>query len=128
MFSGAGWPMWQVWLLYIAVGLFSLGLIYYPLRKLSSWFLLFLLSLIAAIMFAPLPIESGSSNWAPAALVMIFEMEKKTPSAILHGLMPILVLWAAFLALGSAFIIKFKPEISKKHPQLKSKTTEPEND
>ncbi|HFB66478.1 MAG TPA: hypothetical protein ENJ60_13150 [Aeromonadales bacterium] len=131
MFSGAGWPMWQVWLLYIAVGLFSIGLIYYPLRKLSHWFLLFLLTLIAAIMFAPLPIESGSSNWAPAALVTIFEMEQKVPSALLHGLIPVLIMWVAFFAIGSAFLIKIKPRTRSKHPtnsETDSKKTEPEND
>lgn len=135
MFSGAGWPMWQVWLVYIAAGLFTIGLIYYPMRNLSRWFLLFLLSLIAAVMFAPLPIESGSSNWAPAALVTIFEMEQKVPSALLHGLIPIFIMWAAFLTLGSAYLIKVKPRArsqhqpgSKTNSKTNNKTTEPEND
>ncbi len=108
MFVGEGWPMWQVWLLYFLVGGILLGLLYFPMRKLSHWFHLFLLAPVAAMMFAPLTIAPESIHWAPALLVMIFEMEKDGASSFVRGLYPIVLIWLAILALGSAWLIKSK--------------------
>ena len=106
MFAGEGWPMWQVWLLYFFVGGVILGMLYYPMRKLSKWAHLFLLAPVAAMMFAPLTIEAGSVHWAPALLVMIFEFEKDGVEGLFRGLYPIVLVWLAILALGSAWMIK----------------------
>ncbi len=108
MFVGEGWPMWQVWLLYFLVGGLILGMLYFPMRKLSKWLHLFLLAPVAAMMFSPLTIEAGSSHWAPALLVMIFEIEKDGTAAMTRGLYPIVLVWLAILAFGSAWMIKRK--------------------
>jgi len=108
MFVGEGWPMWQVWLLYFFVGSLILGMLFYPIRKLSKWWQLFLLAPVAAMMFSPLTIEAGSSHWAPALLVMIFELEKDGTGSLYRGLYPLVLVWLAILALGSAWMIKKK--------------------
>ncbi len=108
MFTGAGWPMWQVWLLYLLLGAITLALLYYPMRKFSHWLHLILLSPVAAMMFTPLSIEPESPHWAPSLLVMIFEMEKGGVESFGRGFYPILLLWLALLALGSAWLIKKK--------------------
>ncbi len=131
MFTGAGWPMWQVWLLYITTGFFSLALIYYPLRKISRWLLLFILSTIAALMFAPLPITTESSSWAPAALVLLIDLQKKQPGILFRGLFPIVLMWAAFLSLGCAYLLKTRKHHHAKGTQnqtQKVKKLEPEHD
>jgi hypothetical protein len=120
MFAGEGWPMWQVWLLYLFVGSVVLTMLYYPMRKLSKWANLFLLAPVAAMMFAPLTIEAGSSHWAPALLVMIFEFEKDGSEGLFRGLFPIVLVWLAILALGSAWMIKKK----QRKQQLQIQNTE----
>ena len=108
MFTGEGWPIWQVWLLYIFIGCIILALLYYPMRKFSHWLHLGLLSLVAAIMFTPLSIEIKSQEWAPALLVMFFDMEKHGGGSFTRAFFPIILFWLALLALGSAWLIKSK--------------------
>lgn len=110
MFTGAGWPMWQVWGLYLLTGVVALGLIFYPIRHWSRWLLLFLFATIAAIMFAPLPISEGSDFWAPAALIFIVDLKNQLKIGFWHALLPIISLWIAFMALGTTWILKKKPQ------------------
>jgi len=117
MFTGSGWPMWQVWSLYLFMGIISLSLIYYPLRNLSKWFLLIVISTIAALMFAPLPIGDGSQFWAPAALIVVIDFKQQHQIGLIHALFPILTLWVALMALGATWLLKKNKTSSKIEPK-----------
>ncbi len=112
MFTEQGWSYWLVWSIYVAVGLSLLAMLYYPVRKFNRWVLLFLFTPIAALMFTPITIQPDSKYWAPAALVMIFEIEKAGIEGFVRGLIPLILSYFGLLLLGIGWLLKPK----KKHP------------
>lgn len=102
MFSGDGWPLWLVWILYIVSGTGVLGMLWWPMRKATRWLSLPVLALLAGLIYTPVPIETGSAHWAPATLVFIFELEKYGTAMIMRTLGPILLTSLGFLLLALA--------------------------
>ncbi len=100
MFSGEGWPSTIVWALYIGLGLIFLALLWWPLRHRPRWLQCLLLSVASGIVFTPLPIEPGSPHWAPAALVMIFDLEDKGVDGLWRGFWPMLMATFGFLLIS----------------------------
>lgn len=104
MFSGDGWPLWFVWLLYIVTGSALLTLLWWPVRRAPQWVKVPLFSILAGLIFTPVPIEPNSVYWAPATLVLIFEMEKYGTAMLMRTLGPILVTTVGFLFLALALV------------------------
>ncbi len=121
MFSAEGLSFWWVWLMYIAAGLVTLGLLYYPMRRASHWLHLLLLTPIAALMFAPVTVQPESEYWAPAVLVMIFEAEKQGPEGLIRSLVPLIITFSGFLLIGIAALLTPKSRTRAKKSNVQSK-------
>jgi hypothetical protein len=91
----------EAWWLYIGLGLLLLVLIGYQIRT-RSWTLKFsILSLLAVGAFTP-GLVANANTYAPLVLTSLLNAETEGSSAIISGLIKLLVIWGIVLTSGLA--------------------------
>ncbi|PIP80363.1 MAG: hypothetical protein COW84_05620 [Gammaproteobacteria bacterium CG22_combo_CG10-13_8_21_14_all_40_8] len=119
MFTGDGWSFWIVWTIYTSVGLIVLAMLRYPMRRANRWLQLLLLIPVATLMFTPLTIQPESEYWAPAALVMIFEIEEQGMTGMVRGLIPLILTYLGLMLIGISILFT-KSKKSKQNKEMDS--------
>ena len=89
------------WFIYLILSMLFLLLSARTTRKWPIWLRIPLLSFIAAMALTPGITISGESWWSPAAIIMIFALDKNGLSGIWGSLLSILAFWLIFMVSAS---------------------------
>ncbi len=105
----------EAWIFYIALGCTLLALIAYKMRA-SSWNLRFvILSLLAVGAFTPDTV-ANADTYAPLILTALLNAETEGSSAIINGLVKLIIIWGIVLT----------STLAVRHFWLAKKTTTPD--
>jgi len=94
------------WFFYLLVAAMFLLFCAWHSRNWSSWARIPILTFIAALALTPGVTISGESWWSPAAIIMIFEIDRNGLAGISRNGISIIAVWLLFMV--AALFFKWK--------------------